>query len=84
MQIIICRKIKIIFSGHISRSIITELRNAYSFKNLEIYWQITFFIFYLLILEKEDERGGEREREMCCSTNLCIHTLMIVCGLPRD
>ena len=33
---------------------------------------------------KERSGGGEREREMCCSTLLPTHWLILVCALTRD
>ena len=39
-----------------------------------VWVQFSFFLFLL----------KEREREICCSTVLCIHWLFLVCALTRD
>ena len=44
-----------------------------------------FFNFFKFILERDEVEGErEREREICCSTYLCIHWLIPVCALTRD
>ena len=43
---------------------------------------IQFTLF--CIDSRERERKGEREREICCSTYLCIHWLILVYALTGD